>query len=374
MIMFYLSFIFLANATNYVFTPLSKDYSQLTVTKEIKNLPTLRTQDSIGDCHATASAYLIDEFQCRKNKTNDCAKLTLEQRASILDLTRLNVEPSGDKNLPSSYQAISKGGWIQTNLNTVFQRLKSVAKESCAPLDILNANPNDKSNTTTEQKIAKVKLLYEENMDETVYDRQCAADEVKELFPQAKDVKKLADAFIDYSNMNLYDNQKYLQKNINQYVFFYKSFYPESCNESTNRIPLSGQVESWPAPTDNIKVYTNEEYENKIIEILNSGYPIGVDGICCDVTDTVKLNPDECEKNTPEKDKNGFHSFVITGIGKRCNSAGQCRQVVKVSNTWGDDWQKSNDDGWVDLKTIVYRLPKKNHITKQKSIFSWIRE
>lgn len=358
---------------NYVFTTLPKDYGPISVSSEIKNLPSLRSQDSIGDCHATSAGFLIDEFNCRKNKVKDCSQVGDEQRASRLDLTRFSITPTDDANQPSSYKSIKPGGWIQSDLDIAMNKLKSVAKESCAPLNIFASNEKEIMSQETKAKIAKVQQLYRENVGETPFDLQCASEEIKKLFPQANDIKKMTSAMTEYSGQQYLSSSTFNNQLLSELQFLYETFYPDKCNLPENRIEMTGQPQSWPPFSNPEKTYTNEEYESKIAELLSAGYPIGVDGICLQDIETTKVNPDDCENGMPLEKKVGKHSFVITGLGKKCTPQGECRHLVKVANTWGEDWQKMNDDGWVDLRNIVLRLPKKISKSSQASVFSWIK-
>jgi hypothetical protein len=52
---------------------------------------------------------------------------------------------------------------------------------------------------------------------------------------------------------------------------------------------------------------------------------------------------------------------VITGYKSLCKKEkpSDCRDVLKIQNSWGDDWQKRNDDGWLDAQTLLGDKPIK---------------
>ena len=78
----------------------------------------------------------------------------------------------------------------------------------------------------------------------------------------------------------------------------------------------------------------------KIIEVLNKGYPVGFSGVCVD------------RKNSA--DKCGSHSVVITGYQKLCNPNNRCKELYKIHNSWGIEWQQLyTKNGWVDAEIFM---------------------
>ncbi len=41
-------------------------------------------------------------------------------------------------------------------------------------------------------------------------------------------------------------------------------------------------------------------------------------------------------------------------------STRNCKEVFKLHNSWGVEWQKKNNDGWVDADTLVQNTAKVN--------------
>ena len=59
-------------------------------------------------------------------------------------------------------------------------------------------------------------------------------------------------------------------------------------------------------------------------------------------------------RSTKQCSDAGFgHALVIEGYRQMCDRKGTCVDSLKVRNSWGDNWQKENNDGWVDAKTLV---------------------
>jgi hypothetical protein len=98
-----------------------------------------------------------------------------------------------------------------------------------------------------------------------------------------------------------------------------------------------------------LKQFTYDALIGKVKDVLkgpppgDKGNPLAFDGVCLEYAGK------ECKKGRA-------HSVVISGYRKVCKKNGDCvadcRDVVKVQNSWGKDWQIKNDDGWVDAKTL----------------------
>ncbi|MNT58070.1 hypothetical protein D3C72_1954850 [compost metagenome] len=91
---------------------------------------------------------------------------------------------------------------------------------------------------------------------------------------------------------------------------------------------------------------------DKIKEVLNQDNPLSLDGICIEYSGT------ECKTR---------HSVVISGYRKMCKGVGKersCRDVLRVQNSWGKDWQEDFGNGWVDAKELLSSV-------KSKQMLSW---
>ena len=64
-------------------------------------------------------------------------------------------------------------------------------------------------------------------------------------------------------------------------------------------------------------------------------------------------NGDECKS---------VHSVVISGYKKVCtkDSKPVCKDVFKIHNSWGAEWQRMNNDGWVDADAFTQNTSKDN--------------
>jgi hypothetical protein len=63
----------------------------------------------------------------------------------------------------------------------------------------------------------------------------------------------------------------------------------------------------------------------------------------------------------------GRHAVIIDGYKKYCNTKRECSYSVKVKNSWGQDWQNSNNDGWIDaMKLHQYAIGEPINKTETK--------
>jgi len=102
----------------------------------------------------------------------------------------------------------------------------------------------------------------------------------------------------------------------------------------------------------------------KIKEILSTGFPVSLQGLCPFFDQTkAKQTKVGCE---------GRHALVISGYRRVCrigcnkNESTCCIDSLKVQNSWGEDWQKKNDDGWVAASRLF------NHALMEPGTLSWL--
>jgi hypothetical protein len=123
------------------------------------------------------------------------------------------------------------------------------------------------------------------------------------------------------------------------------------CNSRVDIQPF--QYNSWPTSDPVNVIYS--EFIKKVTDLLKSNTPI-VSGVCLDE----KLPSDQC--------KNG-HSVLITGYRQVCNSnRSNCTDYIKVHNTWGQDWQDKNRDGWIDANNYY------QYLYHDKNTFAWLSD
>ncbi|RYZ86571.1 MAG: hypothetical protein EOP06_14260, partial [Proteobacteria bacterium] len=160
-----LSFALDAQCEIYGFSSIPSVFQKTSDAVEVKNMPPVRSQDTIGICYTFAPSALLEHEYCREEKL-DCSQIDDSQRPSVLALTKYAVDGQtlSDSSDPNLYpkQLRSKLTYGMDVLQNVFLT-KMIPKESCAPFDSLVSKIG---NPASQQK-AKVEMW---NQVKSAYD------------------------------------------------------------------------------------------------------------------------------------------------------------------------------------------------------------
>ena len=85
--------------------------------------------------------------------------------------------------------------------------------------------------------------------------------------------------------------------------------------------------------------------QKKVVRVTRVSGPVLGIGLC--------LQPEFTAKTRKQCEPYG-HSVVISGYRKVCHGQ-HCKDSLKVINSWGEDWQVSNDNGWLDANNLLDR-------------------
>lgn len=329
--------------------PVGGDYkpqegSQLQVT----NMPKVRTQDSIGICYSFVASTLIDEANCVANKISNCASMSDELKASPLDMARYsqNLPSDADDTDRFNYEGLSEGGSAPFALYNSAFRVQSVVKESCAPFDQVVAKIKDPARAQQIELEMWQKLKNAFNAYKRK-EKECAQCALEMATATANDIKQ---------NFNLKASNQEILKAFaeNSYSkFLDKILVPDKCWDLENQIRLKGNWSILTYPqTDKKSNY--DDAIKKIKEVLSKKRPLGL-GFCTQTPLKVR-STDECGKIMKNGEPSGEgHAIVIKGYRRVCNSQNKCYDALQVQNSWGESWQNSNADGWVDAKELLDR-------------------
>lgn len=298
---------------------------------EIINMPPVRSQDSVGICFSFAAANLLDHQNCTQRKT-DCRTIKDSERVSPLDLSKFTIDPpmsqyySGNS---ESYKKLREGGAAYTTLTNAIYDAQSVASESCAPFQAAVSRYGD-----TDELQKKTWQMLKEKF-EKVHDKKtncvdCIVDEIHNYFPRLQNKKAIKEAL----NQTNYEE------------FLYKLVIPDYCKQNSNQVKLNEDLRVAAYPDENQKSATAQQMKDKMIEVLKKGKPLSLSGICMDRKEVIP-DLENCQD---------YHAVTITGHGKMCNSKGTCMEAFKVQNSWGEEWQKKNSDGWVLASQLTERI------------------
>ncbi|UOF00834.1 C1 family peptidase [Bdellovibrio reynosensis] len=196
--------------------------------------------------------------------------------------------------------------------------------ESCYPFDgVVNKHGDDPK--VSDAVLKRLRDLYQTNKKKTEGEAclECISKAAQE------DLK---------SNTNFSDIKRALSKGTFEEFLYYLTLGTDQISACSDLVEIDPPAKFKFYPDKN-KSASPKETIDKIREVLQEGYPLALDGIC-----PIKING-ECK---------GLHSLVITGYREQCTKDNsQCRQVVRVQNSWGEEWQRENNDGWVDAETLL---------------------
>ncbi|KHD88610.1 MAG: hypothetical protein OM95_08640 [Bdellovibrio sp. ArHS] len=320
----------------------------------VKNMPVVRSQDSVGICYSFVASTLIDEANCTARKITDCSKLPDDQRSSPLDLTRFSTVLPQDADYTDrfNYEGLNTGGGSPalTLQNAIASA--AVVKESCAPFDqfvskINNPAEAQKLELAMWKRFDDAYNEYKKRKEKCV---ECALEyatavgnELKENYNLKASNQEILEAFAEKTHAKFLD----------------KLLIPDQCWDFKNQTALKG---SW-----SLKVFPEEEgsgYEaslKKIKEVLGTKKrPLAI-GFCTQTPLKAK-SQEKCGTTMKDGSFSGEgHAVVIKGYRRVCNSQNKCYDALQIQNSWGQSWQDSTNGGWVDAKELLNRTFYERH-------------
>lgn len=328
---------------------ISKDFKpQENSVIQVSNMPRVRSQDSAGICYSFVAASLIDEANCSSQKINDCTAVSDEQKVSALDISRFSkvLDSESDTTDRFNYEGLGlEGGATVFTLENALQS-GSIAKESCAPFDQLVSNMSDPAKAIEIEKATwkRFEDAYKTYQKKTKSCMDCGLEYATAVGAQIKEEFKLKATNTDILDAFAQDTYS---------KFLDKLLVPDKCWDLKNQTSLKGNWTHKAYPEPNVKS-NYDEYIKKIKEVLTKKRPLGI-GFCTQ-TPLTASSIASCGKMKNGKVISGEgHAVIIKGYRKVCNLKNECRESLQVQNSWGQSWQNSNDDGWVDAKELISR-------------------
>ena len=318
------------------FATLDSAYSQIKENVEIENMPRIRDMGKFPFCAGFSAATLAQHYYC-KTKKLDCTDIPLDKEFSpvafmgLLNLTklatgnaeyRIKIDRKQTSSLRSAPIGFSGGtGYIALRNLSSYPHTDA---ESCYPFDRVVKLYQEKYPDEREQERAIANVLAEL---EDQFSRSKRGEKICKTCLQKTIQEKLL-ASITPENLTAYLNDEDFDR------FLYDALiYADDCKKSVRLRPAPNMDYF---PKEGLSA-TPAEVVTKIKEVLKNGHPIDT-GVC------------------PYRENGkclGRHSVVISGYRKMCSpTSGACRDVFKVHNSWGIDWQQRHNDGWVDAITL----------------------
>jgi len=323
---------------------------------EIQNMPRIRDQDSTAFCSGFAMQKIFQFELCKAKKIQNCEGLGLDMEISPVSvMARCKRDISDDEitkkegflfQLPYSgieyHKNISMIGGCSIGFIALDTRMASRYKlESCYPFDQLaNRFPiltRQKDFIASRKNIEK---YYDKYKTEGSICEECFLRDVKAfLYPTV--------GMRSPSNEEILNSLKKDSYN----KMWYSLFNQDECNE-TKLIP-GNEYKYFPV-AGSPKIDSYQKIMDHINEAVVKNNKPMVIGICLNKKDGKCL---------------GSHAFVISGFDRVCKGS-QCRDIVKVENSWGENWYPRKSDGslnkWFDAKELF------KYATNDTEI-SWIK-
>lgn len=299
-------------------------------TSIIPNMPAYKTQDELGECRAFSMAALMQWYTCEKRKSEipDCKNPPSNRAISYFGMMMYTHQDSEKNETFQPNQNKSRS--MYDILNSVKLNGGEFILESCKPFDRLVNNFSTSGAAGLQKRdqfFAYLKKMYESNKGKTEADILDCPECINEINSKAG------------VNADMANLKKALTKD--SYDKFLYALFFSGCKMPI--FPAAYQTMAYPA--DGINA-TSNDLKNKIIEVLKKGKPVLYPNLCL-----VYESNNQCKLG---------HSIVISGHKRVCvkNSKTQCKDIFRVHNSWGEEWQKINNDGWISADEITDNVLK----------------
>ncbi len=308
----------------------------------VENMPPVRQQGRLPICGAFSSAAMV-EFEICRQRNQSCATLNAQQRPSLLGMALLtNAASSTDRSNFREYRRSLKivdGSEYTFGLDALLDLMltQEVMKESCNPIDTLVPQRKSESGGTGAAALERFKII---NSFYTEWHRKAKQD----IYPSRREIEN------SLGGLNVSEEELFASLKLDDFGDFIFNFAtPKKCfrkaEESLTFLRLGRDVQLWPHEDEMLSA--NPQDGLKFIKALTqAGRPIMVDKFCTNIQLTANCKNHD---GTP-----GGHGFLVTGYRKIC-AANSCEEVVRVHNSWGQEWQDKYNGGWVRVEPLLKR-------------------
>ncbi|OJX33637.1 MAG: hypothetical protein BGO86_15915 [Chryseobacterium sp. 36-9] len=307
---------------------------------EIQNMPPVKTQNTMGECRAFSLAVLIQKFICENSKNADGSKRYIDcsnppPDKAISYFGMMAYTNSVNSNLKTLITNVEYGSTTDSVIYRIEDAGDGFIFENCKPFDEMAAKfsmYNDNGDKKAEDFLNYTKELYQQRSK-----------------PNIKQVENCDVCLEKLSKMTGFEkNQINLQKALSKKThdeFLFTLLFDDCKFRDVSR---GFQQIRYPQSYENV---SNNDLKAKIIEGLKKGNPV--------------LFP-----NLHMKKYDEIHSIVISGYKKiYCDS--KYIDAFKIHNSWGIEWQKLNNDGWVSADILINNIYRDNGIVQRGSVI-WL--
>ena len=306
-------------------------YKEVAGTKiEIDNMPAYKTQGELGECKAFSLAAILQQYvnTIWKSDIPDPKNPAADMAISHFGLMAYtNQIPNIDKTLRFN----QSGG---KSMNEVIDDLSRNGNK----LILENSKPFENITKEFSSTLGLVK-------------RDEFLNYLQHIFNNLKNsnVTKIKDCTNEILKLNSIVNLNFNQLNLKKSLtkkdfeqFLYSLFFDDCKMEN---FPSGFSAAAFPLDIMNVEP---NDIKVQIIKGLRLNKPVLFPALCV-------------SQNLGEECKLG-HSLVFSGF-KQVKINNIIKDVFKVHNSWGEEWQKINNDGWMDADLIcqnTVRVKSKN--------------
>lgn len=303
----------------------TKEYSIKESEATVQNIPRVRSQDSLGVCFGFSSATVAQHYICSQQKT-DCS--TIDEKTQLSPMSMVAWANPDDPN--------KRAGTFENHSNVRFSgmgygalghlsigRNNLVFPESCYPFDQF-ANRFGDEKAAVDSILARIKHEYDRFQTEGNVCEECLLKLVQKDLGAKTTLRDIA-----------------LSLKVKTFEKFLFNVFLGSCEDQGIKLKPPAKMNMFPKQNETANY---DQLMAEIKKVLSTGSPLVLDAVCPFYEDG------KCT---------GGHSVVISGYRRLCkkDNPKDCRDVLKIQNSWGEDWQKRNDDGWLDAKILLGDKP-----------------
>ncbi len=297
-------------------------YKEVLGTKiEIENMPAYKTQSDLGDCKAFSLAAILQQYVNTKWKSDipDPKNPPADMAISHFGLMAYTNQAREIDNTLQFNQKNGRG--IDDIIDSLSMKGNRLILENCKPFENLT-----KRFSLNGQKGLQLRDEFLNYLKEIYLNLKNTNEQ------NIKDYTKEINKLNEFVSLNF--NLKTFKKALTKYSydeFLYTLFFDDCKMEN---FPSGFRAAAFPLDSMNV---TPKEVKQQIIKGLNRYKPVLL-SLC------VSQNKgNECE---------GSHLLVIDGF-KQVKHENVIKDIFKIHNSWGVEWQRKNNDGWIDADILT---------------------
>lgn len=317
-----------ADQYTYPFVVPDAKFDRVTENVEVPNMPPVRSQDALGVCGPFTATTLAQHHLCQKNGW-DCQNLRPEQQISDAGMSLASYDSDEKERIFS--QAVD---WSQAISSA--QKAPLITNK-CAPFDqIVNQSDDPFEATRLQQEMWDRVESARRAVNKELYENECGECGRSIAIAAMANEEKLGSLKLK-QGVELEKLRAFTRETKERAV--QQLLIPEECY-TKDTLPQTQFPKRVSFPKDNVS-------STEIIRQAKEWFKNKKSPLAFNVS-----FPKECNPGDPAHKCKSYHQFAIAGYRKACAPDGECVEMFKVHNSWGQKWQDMNNDGWLDIKQM----------------------